>query len=542
MNDPFHRDDEVLAHWIREAGDPSIVPDPEYAERLKATILGRVAASEAVPHAEESIREAGVISPITFERTRKMRRITKLAVAATIFVALGAVVSWLTIGGGSTAIAFADVAKALDNLRSATFDLTSEATDENGKSAAKATGKGFFLAPSRQRIEVSVDMAVIPAAKAAAEAARRRNAADSPAAKAAAESAAKAAAEAIALMPQMKMAQIVIADSQAAKAVMLMPNMKIAVAMDMKKMYEDMKKSAGGPPPDLFEMVRRIVREGSSGTGEKPELLGRKEIDGHEAVGFSVRKAMNGMGDMTLWADPQTARPIRIELVAELGANVHMVMNNFRYDVDLEPSLFSLEPPAGYSTQTINMTMPVEADLLRILRTVAEHNQGVFPAKLSMNKEVVEAAMAGHKPVKPAMPPMDKSTQEKLEAEMEKIAAKYGGKEKLRAKYGAKIPPEIMAEFMKATLPLIQEQTQKQMREQMPPMATELQGIAFYTMLKPENEPHYAGKGVKLGTPDRPIVWYKPTGAAKYRVIYADLSVKELAPEEVKQLPEARSK
>ena len=35
---------------------------------------------------------------------------------------------------------------------------------------------------------------------------------------------------------------------------------------------------------------------------------------------------------------------------------------------------------------------------------------------------------------------------------------------------------------------------------------------------------HYAGKGVKRESRDRPIFWYKPEGAKKYRVIYADLS------------------
>ena len=79
-------------------------------------------------------------------------------------------------------------------------------------------------------------------------------------------------------------------------------------------------------------------------------------------------------------------------------------MSNFRYDVDLDPSLFSLEPPAGYSTQAMDMTMPVEADLLRTLRTIAEHSKGLFPAKLGMNKEVMEAAMAG------SMPEVDKLT------------------------------------------------------------------------------------------------------------------------------------
>ena len=61
----------------------------------------------------------------------------------------------------------------------------------------------------------------------------------------------------------------------------------------------------------------------------------------------------------------------------------------------------------------------------------------------------------------------------------------------------------------------------------------------FYGMLTPENDSHYVGGGVKLGTPDRPIFWYKPTGADKYRVIYADLSVKEAAPAEIKDFPKA---
>src|SRR5208283_426504 len=85
-----------------------------------------------------------------------------------------------------------------------------------------------------------------------------------------------------------------------------------------------------------------------------------------------------------------------------------------------------------------------------------------------------------------------------------------------------------MAEWMKMSMPLTQKLTQKFMQAQ-----------TFYMTLKPENDSHYAGKDVKLGTPDRPIFWYKPTGAAKYRVIYADLSVKELAPAELKNFPKA---
>jgi outer membrane lipoprotein-sorting protein len=470
------------------------------------------------------------------QRIRNMKRLAKIAVAATVVAAIGFLLCWFAIGGSGN-IAFAKVADALDSLRSATFDMTSEGKGEKGQPSAKATGKGYFLAPSHERIETSVEIGNDPAVKAAAEAARRMSLkshpGDSKAAKAAAEAAAKSTARAVALMPKTKMTQLMIVDGQTGKSIMLTPNMKLAMTMDLKKMRENMKKSGKVVPPDLFEMVRRLAREGSSGTGEQPERLGNKEIDGRDAVGFRVH--VGGM-DLTIWAYPKTAYPIRIEGGAEMLGDVHIVMNNFRYDVALDPSLFSLEPPAGYSTIATDVTMPVETDLLSTLRMIAEHNKDVFPAKLGMNQEVMKALMAGLD----MMP--DKSTQEKLEAEMKKIEAKYGGKEKLRAKYGAQLPPEIMAEFMKATTAITQEGMQERMLKQMPIMQKRQRGLTFYQTLTAENDPHYAGGDVKLGTPDRPILWYKPTGAQKYRVIYADLSVKELAPDDVKKLSDAKPK
>jgi hypothetical protein len=223
-----------------------------------------------------------------------------------------------------------------------------------------------------------------------------------------------------------------------------------------------------------------------------------------------------------------------------------MVMSNFRYDVDLAPSMFSLDPPAGYSTQTISMTMPVEEDLLRTLRTIAEHNKGLFPAKLGMNEEVMKA-LTPPKEFEQKFK-MDAEMNAAMEAEMDKVAAKYGGKDKLKARIGKdkQLPPEMMSEFMKATEPLRQKQAQKLAQQgvkvDVARQQKQVQGVGFYLMLKPENDPHYIGGGVKLGAADRPILWYKPTDAEKYRVIYADLTVKELTPEEVKKLSEAKPK
>ena len=38
---------------------------------------------------------------------------------------------------------------------------------------------------------------------------------------------------------------------------------------------------------------------------------------------------------------------------------------------------------------------------------------------------------------------------------------------------------------------------------------------------------HYAGTNVKIDTPNRPIFWYKRGNSDEYRVIYADLSIRD---------------
>ncbi len=277
--------------------------------------------------------------------------------------------------------------------------------------------------------------------------------------------------------------------------------------MDLSKI----KKPAG--PSNPFEMVRQLVREGSNSSGQNVESLGKKEIDGRVVVGF---RAHSNMADQTFWADPQTARLVRIDFDMP-GGSGHGVMSNVRYDMELDASLFSLEPPAGYTVNNMEATMPVENDLVNFLRFVAEQNDGAFPAAIGPSDREYQQAMQAE-----AMAETEKFMREPETAKLLK---------ELQAQYG-KDRDGFMKAWMKAQMPFNQKLTQKIMLKHQ-------QGTLFYGMLKPENDSHYVGGGVKLGTPDRPILWYKPTGADKYRVIYADLSVKEAAPAEIRGFPKA---
>ena len=67
-------------------------------------------------------------------------------------------------------------------------------------------------------------------------------------------------------------------------------------------------------------------------------------------------------------------------------------------------------------------------------------------------------------------------------------------------------------------------------------------GFQFAMTLPAESEAHYAGNGAAQGDAERAIFWYKPMDSTKYRVMYADFTVKALdaaptVPEAIKLAP-----
>ena len=68
--------------------------------------------------------------------------------------------------------------------------------------------------------------------------------------------------------------------------------------------------------------------------------------------------------------------------------------------------------------------------------------------------------------------------------------------------------------------------------------AAKLSGFFAVVFSLPPDAWHYAGKDVKLGTPNRPIFWFKTKKSSNYQVIYADLSVKEVSADEVPKVPQ----
>ena len=180
--------------------------------------------------------------------------------------------------------------------------------------------------------------------------------------------------------------------------------------------------------------------------------------------------------EFTIWADAKTALPVRIE---GQSPQLSVIYKNFQFNVPVEKleSLVSMDVPDGYTEQkkVFDMTTSTEQDLVECLRFWAELMlDGNFPETIGMTEFV-------------------------------------------------KMLPQVEAKLAE-TVNSAEEGTQKGITLSM--------GMMFIMGLKDQ---HYAGNGVKLGEADKAIFWYQPNGSETYRVIYGDLSIKDVAEE---NLPE----
>ncbi|HTI49849.1 MAG TPA: hypothetical protein VL475_02820 [Planctomycetaceae bacterium] len=80
--------------------------------------------------------------------------------------------------------------------------------------------------------------------------------------------------------------------------------------------------------------------------------LGEKELDGKKLAGFvSVEKRDSETWTRTYWVDPQTKLPRRIESEwrDSKGQIADWIRDDIVFDKELDPALFSTEPPVGYA-------------------------------------------------------------------------------------------------------------------------------------------------------------------------------------------------
>lgn len=274
---------------------------------------------------------------------------------------------------------------------------------------------------------------------------------------------------------------VVTANLRQGRCMLLMPSQKQAQVIDLGDVGNTKAFSEAHPRMNMVEELREAI------AGAEEEL-GEKVIDGRQAVGFRVGMPAPAQHmDRVVWADAETGDILRIEFAT---ANVAIAMSEFTFNEEYDDSLFSVEPPEGYAVTRTEMRMDnlSEQDLLDGLRFLAEHNNNVFPEQPTISPEIVKNVMKNF---------VQEVKQEVEQGKLSKEEAEARSKAR-----GAELQKMIMR-------------------------------LLMFISTRAGDSWHYAGDGVKLGDGETPVCWYKPEGAALYRVIYGNLGVADLAEEDL---------
>lgn len=201
--------------------------------------------------------------------------------------------------------------------------------------------------------------------------------------------------------------------------------------------------------------------------------LGNKTIDRQKAAGFFLK----GQGiDIQIWVNKETYNPVFVEFFDDDSSHPTSVYSDFRFDADIDSINTNIQIPDGYSEINapeipfMEPQLSTVNDFIYFLKLYAKYSKDeCFPDTVSIKRDKEGLAMS----VGLSAIEADKIT----EAERQELQTKGP------------------------------------------------QTYDFLSRMKPENDWHYAGKGVSPGSTDVPICWWKEDGVDDYTVIFADLSI-----------------
>lgn len=401
--------------------------------------------------------------------------------AAVIFVLAITGVAMLFQGGGGAAFAFADFAAAILEAKTVKCKMTIEM---KGPPARTITSEVMTLGGARMRQVME--------------------------------------------LPESKV--VTIEDSSQGKSLMLVAASKTATVLTYTKNRKDKTPESGG----LFTLFRLFQLVEEKPGAVEHESLGEKEIDGRKVVGFHISSQPH---DLILWGDPKTGLPVRVEMTSGIEGSVKATFSDFVFNVDMDESLFSLEPPAGYTVQyqKTESSPTEEKDLIEMFREYSELFDGAFPDSLD---PLTTSTIAGKKAIirmmtqnfwenlAPAKGKPNEVQRRKLEELMLKVIEGKLNEEQIAEQVEEFIETHGLktAEVGEAQAQETEEFGQAQVNEILQRVQ---RGLYFAYELPPNADAHYVGKGVSFGAADTPIFWYRPKDSKNYRVIYADLSVRD---------------
>ena len=271
--------------------------------------------------------------------------------------------------------------------------------------------------------------------------------------------------------------------------------------LNMKKKEATLKNEPSGQfgPSTPFSDVTKNLQSGSI------ELVGQRDVNGGKVNVFRHQRTFphGDSGSYEYWLDAESKRLIRYvssrgneyfnpettpdrnnppEPRFKKGTIIGGIQSDIVFDAKLDPSLFSLTPPEGFTIVVPKQRPKItEEQLVEWLHVSARANGGAFvDSEWGLVRErTIEIS--------------DKAKMDRTEVEQQYEALAH--KHVLDGNY-----------------------------------------LPISTFAEETAEPRsfrYLGKGVKLGTGERIVCFYKLKGAGKYRAVYGDLTVKDVDPKDL---------
>jgi hypothetical protein len=278
---------------------------------------------------------------------------------------------------------------------------------------------------------------------------------------------------------------------------------EITDATNNKTLHLDMKskKAIWMAYPQMQVRGKPVERYAESLKRNSIQLVGQRDVNGRIANVFRDHYSGDPTMSVDVWIDAESKQVVgRSEPGADVfdprtladrdnpaekqvskGTILGTISDNIVFDAPLDAKLFSLTPPEGFEVVQQPRFPPVtEAEMIEWLGVTARFNNGVFvdtPKGIDLEKHN-EAAKK-------------KADRTDVEQRFLDLWRKHVGKHHSYPIWDFSDECAVRGTFQ------------------------------------------YLGKGVKLGSGDRIVCWYKLKSTGTYRAVYGDLTVKDVAPKDL---------
>ena len=322
---------------------------------------------------------------------------------------------------------------------------------------------------------------------------------------------------------------------------------------------------------EIFMKFPDMIAEVMELAGDDVLSLGTTTIDGRDAYGYQIETTIQkpglywqGKGTLTIWADTETDFPLQLQWYSTM-TNMRVTASNIGLDMYVDPAEFSMDIPEGYdlpappeaivpavepnevSAQETETQVADDPNLAELLEGLGKTDQAMI--KFFHSWTVLTKGKFPSSLTTDAIKDIDPDAKIELKQKLWSFSMFTSMPNIFKDSLSSLFDPNSLTKERAA-------QINKQLKEKSGPIYEEfnrkfyekngysfdelekffediIEGFKVVNKMPRKSDWHYNGAGAKLGDSDTAIFWYKPKGSDSHRAIYGDLTVEDVAADDL---------